>query len=70
MQFAWFIHFWPFGYLTTGVVMLIIYYVFWDLFQSYLEGALRKQRFFANGFLFIVLVGIILASTPWEIVSG
>lgn len=69
MQFAWFIHFWPFGYLTTGVIMLIVYYIFWDLFQSYLEGVLRKQRFFANGILFIVLMGIILMSTPWEIIS-
>lgn len=70
LQLAWFIHFWPFGYLTTGVILLVIYYVLWDLFQSHFEKTLRLQRFFTDIILLIVLVGIVLVSTPWTIVGN
>ncbi len=69
-QLIWFVHFWPFGYLTTGVVLLVIYYVLWDLFQSHFENTLRLQRFFTDIALLIVLVGIVLLSTPWTIIGN
>ena len=70
MQLAWIIHFWPFGYLTTGVIMLVMFYTLWDLFQSHLEGDIRYQRFLANILLLVVLSSIVLLSSPWEIIRG
>jgi hypothetical protein len=33
-EIVWVLNFWPFGYLTTGVITLIFYYVFWDLVRG------------------------------------
>jgi len=68
-QLAWFIHYWPFGYLTTGAVMLVTFYVLWDLLQSHLEQSLRLERFFADMALLIALSTIVLLSSPWQIVG-
>lgn len=70
LQLAWFIHFWPFGYLTTGVILLVVYYVLWDLFQSHFEKTIRLQRFFTDVLLLVVLVSIVLVSTPWTIIGN
>ncbi|QQS61116.1 MAG: hypothetical protein IPN70_04490 [Candidatus Moraniibacteriota bacterium] len=67
-QFAWFVHFWPFGYLTISAVLLVTFFCLWDLLQTHMEGTLRKQRFLMNTIFFLVLVGIVLASSPWTIV--
>jgi hypothetical protein len=64
-EVAWSINFWPFGYLTTGVITLMLYYVFWDLVQSYFLNLLSKKRLTANLVLFSILIGIVLASSKW-----
>lgn len=64
-EIAWIISFWPFGYLTTGVIALIFYYVLWDLAQSYFLNILSKKRVIANIILFSFLITIILASSKW-----
>lgn len=64
-EVAWVINFWPFGYLTTGVIALMLYYVFWDLTQSYFLNLLSKKRLTANLILFSVLIAIILVSSRW-----
>lgn len=64
-EFAWVMNFWPFGYLTTGVVTLIFYYVLWDLAQGYFLDILSKKRVVANMLLFSVLIALVLASSRW-----
>ncbi len=64
-EVAWIINFWPFGYLTTGVIALMLYYVFWDLTQSYFLNLLSKRRLTANLILFSILIGIVLISSRW-----
>lgn len=64
-EFAWVMNFWPFGYLTTGVVTLIFYYVLWDLAQSYFLNILSKKRVVANMILFSCLVTLVLVSSRW-----
>lgn len=68
-EFSWMVHFWPFGYLTISAVMLVTFYSIWDLLQSHMEGTLRKQKFLTNTLFLLILGGIVLASTPWTIVS-
>ena len=57
--------FWPFGYLTVGVVLLMIYYVMWDLAQSYFLDRLSKTRLVINLMLFCLLAASVLLTTRW-----
>jgi len=64
-EIVWVLNFWPFGYLTTGVISLIFYYVFWDLVQCHFLDTLSKKRVITNMFFFGVLVALVLSSTRW-----
>ncbi|MFA6973609.1 MAG: hypothetical protein WC238_02590 [Parcubacteria group bacterium] len=64
-EVVWTMNFWPFGYLTTGVIALILYYVLWDLTQSYFLNLLSRKRVVANLIFFSVLVIIVLLSAKW-----
>jgi hypothetical protein len=64
-EIVWTINFWPFGYLTTGVVMLILYYVLWDLTQSYFLNLLSRKRVIANMVFFSALIVLVLLSAKW-----
>jgi len=64
-EIVWVLNFWPFGYLTTGVISLIFYYVFWDLVQCYFLNVLSKKRVITNMFFFGTLIALVLSSTRW-----
>jgi hypothetical protein len=64
-EIVWVLNFWPFGYLTTGVISLIFYYVFWDLIQCHFLNALSKKRVVVNMLVFGLLVALVLSSTRW-----
>ncbi len=68
-EVAWIINFWPFGYLTTGVVVLMFYYLLWYMVQSYFLKTLSKKYILAHTVLFIFLIGMVLTSTRWLPVS-
>ena len=64
-EIVWVLNFWPFGYLTTGVITLIFYYVFWDLVKSHFLDELSKRRVVTNMIFFGFLVALVLSSTRW-----
>ncbi|KKR21413.1 MAG: hypothetical protein UT50_C0008G0013 [Candidatus Moranbacteria bacterium GW2011_GWA2_39_41] len=64
-ELIWTMNFWPFGYLTTGVIALILYYVLWDLVQSFLLNLLSKKRVVANMVFFSVIISLVLLSAKW-----
>jgi hypothetical protein len=64
-EIIWTINFWPFGYLTSGVVALILYFVLWDIIQSHFLNILSKKRTVANLIFFSILIGLVLISTKW-----
>jgi len=64
-EIIWTMNFWPFGYLTTGVIALIMYYVLWNLVQSYFLNLLSKKRVVANMVVFSVIVVLVLLSAKW-----
>lgn len=64
-EIVWVLNFWPFGYLTTGVISLIFYYVFWDVAQCHFLGELSKKRIVANMIVFGCLTALVLSSTRW-----
>lgn len=64
-ELIWTMNFWPFGYLTTGVIALTLYYILWDLAQSYFLNLLSKKRLVANMVFFTVLIAFVLLSSKW-----
>ena len=64
-EIIWTMNFWPFGYLTTGVISLILYYVLWDLAQSHFLNLLSRRRVIANMTFFSIIVAMVLLSAKW-----
>lgn len=64
-EIIWTMNYWPFGYLTTGVIALILYYVLWDLTQSHFLNLLSKKRVVANMVFFSVMIIMVLLSAKW-----
>lgn len=64
-EVIWTMNFWPFGYLTTGVIALILYYILWDLVQSYFLKLLSKKRVVANMVFFSTIIILVLLSAKW-----
>jgi hypothetical protein len=64
-ELIWSMNFWPFGYLTTGVSALILYYVLWDIIQSYFLSILNKKRVVTNVILFALMIGLVLVTSKW-----
>lgn len=65
VELIWTMNFWPFGYLTTGIIALILYYVLWDLTQSYFLNLLSRKRVVANMIFFSALIILVLLSAKW-----
>ena len=64
-EIAWILNFWPFGYLTNGVVMLIFYFMLWNLAQSHFLNIVSKRGFVWNIVFFGILAIMVLASSKW-----
>jgi hypothetical protein len=56
---------WPFGYLTTGVVTLIIYYAGWDIIRNYFMGKLTAKKVVFNLIFLVGMASILFLSTKW-----
>lgn len=65
MELIWSMTFWPFGYLTTGVIALILYYMLWDIIQCHFLDILSQKRAISSAVLFSFLVLIILLTSKW-----
>jgi len=64
-EIIWTMNFWPFGYLTTGVTALILYYILWDMTQSHFLNILSKKRVVANMVFFSVMIIVVLVTSKW-----
>ncbi len=65
LELFWLVSFWPFFYLTSAGVLVILYYSLWRIAIESLEGKLSAP-FFLRVFLFAaVLTGLLLFLTPW-----
>lgn len=61
----WIQNFWPFGYLTTGVIALIIYYTGWDIIRNYFIGKLTTRKIIFSLIFLAGTASILLISTKW-----
>lgn len=67
-QLIWILSFWPFGYLTTGVIALIIYFVFWEIIRNFIQGVLTKRRVVVCVFWSFLFVSAVLLTTRWSMI--
>lgn len=65
MEIFWTMNSWPFGYLTTGVIALILYYILWSIVQSYFLGVLNQKRTIFNLLFFSFLILTVLLTSKW-----
>ncbi len=65
LEMGWVINFWPFGYLTTGIVLLMFYYIIWDLSQNYFKNILSVKRVLVNLIFFIIASSVVLYGSIW-----
>jgi hypothetical protein len=64
-ELIWTMNFWPFGYLTTGSIALILYYILWDLVRSHFLNILSKKRVIINLIFFFLLIFFVLITSKW-----
>ena len=64
-EMVWTMNYWPFGYLTTGVVALIIYFVLWEVVRSHFLETLNKKKAIFSLILFFALASMVLLSSKW-----
>lgn len=67
-QMAWFLYLWPFNCITTGVIITIIYYGFWDLSRNLIQYNLSCKRVIFNVVLICATISIILITARWNLV--
>lgn len=68
-EMAWALGFWPFGYLTTGAIALILYAILWDIAFDVFHRELSLRRAATRILFFLALIFLLLWSTPWHILA-
>ncbi len=61
----WFQSSWPFGYLTTGVAALIIFYSGWEIIRNYFLDKMTAKRLAFNILFLAGTASLILLSAKW-----
>jgi len=64
-EISWALNFWPFGYLTTGVIALILYYVLWEIVRSHFLLILSKKRIVWQLATFCFVSAMVLITSKW-----
>lgn len=66
-ELIWIMSFWPFGYLTTGAIGLIFFFMIWELaLDTFRQSLSLKRAVLHLGFFFFLIV-LLAASSPWRI---
>ncbi len=69
-QVIWALSFWPFGYLVTGTVAVIVFFVFWESVRQFIIAKKISKKFLlSNVLLMIILIALMVSTSPWKVVS-
>lgn len=66
-EMAWVMSLWPFGYLTTGVLGAIFFFIIWDISFDAFRQSLSLKRAAVRILFFLGLILLLLLSSPWRI---
>ena len=67
-EVIWGLSLWPFGYLTTGMTAVIIFFLFWSVVRKFIKKELTKRFIIVNICIMIIVIVVMIATSPWEIV--
>jgi len=57
---------WPFGHMTSAIVLLMIYYIVWDMCDMFFRDTLSRSRVVVNTILLILVALMVLMSAQWR----
>ncbi|MDD2766492.1 MAG: hypothetical protein PHH40_01845 [Candidatus Moranbacteria bacterium] len=66
-ELAWVMSFWPFGYLTSGILALCFFFLLWDICFDFFRESVSLRKIVIRTITLFFLIGILLWSTPWHI---
>lgn len=67
-EIIWGLSLWPFGYLVTGMTAVIIFFLFWSIIRRFIQGRLTKRFVIVNISMMMMLIALMLLTSPWEII--
>lgn len=67
-EVIWALSFWPFGYLTTGMTAVIIFFFFWSIVRKFIKKELTKCFIVANILIMISIIVGMITTSPWRII--
>jgi len=67
-QIIWGVSFWPFSYLTIGVILLIIFFVLWSIVKSFFLRSFSFKNALIVGIVAGLLITVILATAQWSLI--
>jgi hypothetical protein len=59
--------FWPFGYLTTGSILMSVYFLFWEIALDAFRNTLSLRKALTRVLTVVFIVTVVLWSSPWHI---
>ena len=66
-EMAWVMSLWPFGYLTTGALGAILFFLVWDIAFDAFRETLSLRKALVRILFFLGLIILLLTSSPWRI---
>lgn len=66
-EMAWVMSLWPFGYLTTGTLGVIMFFLMWDISFDAFRETLSLRKALVRILFFLGLILLLLISSPWRI---
>ena len=66
-EFMWVVHFWPFGYVTIGMAILIYFFWLWKISLDAVREEFVWSRAWREGFLLLFLLGLLIMTANWSL---
>lgn len=67
-EVAWAVALWPFSYLTTGTIILIIFYIIRNIISLFIKEDFSLKRVLIGLFGGLILVIILLLTAQWNLI--
>lgn len=67
-ELIWAFSLWPFSYLSTGVIAVLVYYALWNVVRMFISSALCRRAIIIDAIVVCVSIIGILVTTRWELV--
>lgn len=67
-EIIWGLTFWSFGYLTTGMTAVIIFFLFWSVVRKFIKKELTKKFVIFNVLIMLAMIGLMIITSPWDII--